>query len=89
MKIGNDSLLFAIQFFTDVDECTHNLHNCAPNMTCVNEHGSFFCKGLPITLLNNTNVAFVVLAVGDVFTVFFNWDRIVRCNAWFIKFNIM
>ncbi|XP_067050758.1 uncharacterized protein [Acropora muricata] len=28
----------------DVDECTHNLHNCAPKMTCVNEYGSFFCK---------------------------------------------
>ncbi|XP_015772540.1 PREDICTED: EGF-like repeat and discoidin I-like domain-containing protein 3 isoform X4 [Acropora digitifera] len=28
----------------DVDECTHNLHNCAPNITCVNEYGSFFCK---------------------------------------------
>ncbi|XP_074626499.1 EGF-like repeat and discoidin I-like domain-containing protein 3 isoform X1 [Acropora palmata] len=28
----------------DVDECTPNLHNCAPNMTCVNEYGSFFCK---------------------------------------------
>ncbi|XP_044178534.1 uncharacterized protein LOC114972192 isoform X1 [Acropora millepora] len=28
----------------DVDECTHNLHNCATNMTCVNEYGSFFCK---------------------------------------------
>ena len=37
----------AIQFFTDVDECTHNLHSCAPNMKCVNEYGSFFCKGLP------------------------------------------
>ncbi|XP_015764736.1 PREDICTED: uncharacterized protein LOC107343668 [Acropora digitifera] len=28
---------------TDCDE-DNNLHNCAPNMTCVNEHGSFFCK---------------------------------------------
>ena len=89
MKIVDDLSFLAIQFFTDVDECTHNLHNCAPKTTCVNEHGSFFCKGLPITLLNNTNFAFVVRAVGDVFTVFFNWDRIVRCIAWFIKFNIM
>ena len=29
------NFFLAIQFFTDVDECTHNLHNCAPNMTLV------------------------------------------------------
>ena len=73
-EIVDDSFFLAIQFFIDVDECTHNLHNCAPKMTCVNEYGSFFCKGLPITLLNNTNVVVVVFAVGDVFTVFLTWN---------------
>ena len=76
MAIVDDSFFLTIQFFTDVDECTHNLHNCAPNMKCVNEYGSFFCKGLSITLLNNTNVVVAVFAVGDVFTVFFTWNRI-------------
>ena len=66
----------AIQFFTDVDECTHNLHICAPNMKCVNEYGSFFCKGLSNTLLNNTDVVVVMFAVGDVFTVIFSWNRV-------------
>ena len=79
MKIGNDSLFFAIQFFIDVDECTHNLHNCAPNMQCVNEYGSFLCKGLPYTLLNNIDV--IVFVFGDVFIVFFSFNQIASCRV--------
>ena len=79
MKIGNDSLPFAIHFLIDVDECTHNLHNCAPNMTCVNEYGSFFCKGLPDTLLNNIDV--IVFVFGDVFIVFFSFNQIASCRV--------
>ena len=71
-EIVDDS--FFLSIFLDVDECMHNLHNCAPKMTCVNEYGSFFCIGLSNTLFNNTNVDVVVFAVGYVFTVFFNWN---------------
>ena len=73
--------------FTDVDECTRNLHNCAPNKTCVNEYGSFFCKGSPNTLLNNTNVVAVVFAVGNVF-IELNC-RLSGASHGFIKFSIV
>ena len=79
------NFFLAIQFFTHVDECTHNLRNCAPNMTCVNEYGSFFCKGLPYTLLNNTNVVVVLFAV-EMFLPFSSSGielPAVRCIAWF------
>ena len=59
-------------------------------MTCVNEYGSFFCKGLPIALLNNTNVVVVVFAVGDVFTIFFIWNcQLSGASHGFIKFSMV
>ena len=45
-------------------------------MKCVNEYGSFFCKGLSNTLLNNTDVVVVMFAVGHVFTVVFSWNGV-------------
>lgn len=35
--------LFALLFFTDIDECAEGRHYCRENTMCVNTPGSFMC----------------------------------------------